>query len=143
VTRGRIFGVSMMLTAAVLGGGWFVQRGVSSRGGHGKSLSEADGARLFDAVLRRVEDSWVDSASSEELYRLAATGLVQQLGDPNTTFLTPERLGRLREVVSGSYRGVGMSVDSRDGWITVLAPRPGSPAERAGIRAGDRLVEIS
>ena len=93
-------------------------------------------------MLRRVEDSWVDSVSADDLYRRATSGLVAELHDPNTTFLTPDRLRRLKEVVSGSYRGVGMSVDIRDGWITVLSPRPGSPAERAGLRAGDRLVEL-
>ncbi len=143
MNRARVVIVSVGLVGAVAAGAWFVQRGVAARAVHGKStISEAQGARMFDAVMRRVEESWVDSTSTEDLYERATTGLVQQLGDPNTAFLTPDRLRRLREVVSGSYRGVGMSVDTRDGWITVLAPRPGSPAERAGIRAGDRLVEI-
>jgi carboxyl-terminal processing protease len=142
VNRARVLAVTVVLGSAVLTGTWFVRRGIASRLPRGKSMSEAQGARLFDAVLRRVEESWVDSASAEDLYSRATTGLVQQLGDPNTAFLTPDRLKRLREVVSGSYNGVGMSVDIRDGWITVLAPRPGSPAERAGIRAADRLLEI-
>ncbi len=142
MTRARTVAVTSVLAGAVILGGWFMQRGLATRGARGKPMSEAEGAKLFDAVLRRVEDSWVDSATSEELYQRATTGLVQQLGDPNTAFLSPDRLRRLREVVSGSYRGVGMSVDTRDGWITVLAPRPGSPSERAGIRAGDRLIEL-
>jgi carboxyl-terminal processing protease len=142
VTLGKAF-VTGVLAGAVLAGGWFVQRGLAARAPRGKvNISEAQGARLFDAVLHRVEQSWVDTASAEELYERAATGLVRQLGDPNTTFLTPESLRRLREVVAGSYTGVGMNVDIRDGWVTVLAPRPGSPAERAGIRAADRLVEV-
>ena len=124
-----------MLVGVVLAGGWYVQRALAPRP-RGKSISEADGARLFDAVLRRVEESWVDSSSAEDLYRRATAGMVAQLGDSNTAYLTPDRLRRLREVVSGSYRGVGMSVDIRDGWMTVVAPRPGSPAERAGIRGG-------
>jgi carboxyl-terminal processing protease len=142
MTRARAITITAVLSGAALTGGWFVQRGLAVRGPRGKTLSEAEGAKLFDAVLRRVEDVWVDSMSAEELYQRAAAGLVQQLGDPNTTFLSPDRLHKLREVVSGSYIGVGMSVDSRDGWITVVAPRPGSPAERAGIRAGDRLAEL-
>ena len=123
-------------------GRWFVQHGVAARPVRGKSIGEAEGARLFDAVLQRVEESAVDSSSAEELYQVPPAGLVEQLGDPNTAFLTADRLRRMREVVSGSYPGVGVFVDVRDGWITVLAPRPGSPAERSGIRAADRLVEI-
>ena len=138
----RVFGTGVLVGAA-LAGIWFVQRGIASRSAHGKNtISEAEGAKLLDAVMRRVEESWVDSSSSDELYQRATAGLVQQLGDPNTAFLTPARLRNLREVVAGSYSGVGMNVDTRDGWITVLAPRPGSPAERAGIRAADRLLEV-
>src|SRR5580698_6966371 len=124
MTRARIIIGGVLLVGAVMIGGRFVQRGIAARTPSGPRIGEAEGARLFDAVLRRVEESWVDSSSSEDLYQRATTGLVQQLGDPNTTFLTPDRLRRLREVVSGSYSGVGMSVDIRDGWITVLAPRP-------------------
>jgi carboxyl-terminal processing protease len=142
VTRSRALVATAVLAGAAILGGWLMQRGLATRVARSGSISEADGAKLFDAVLRRVEDSWVDTVSAEELYQRATAGLVQQLGDPNTAFLSPERLRRLKEVVSGSYSGVGMSVDARDGWITVLAPRPGSPAERAGIRTGDRLVEI-
>ncbi len=142
MNRARVVAVSVLLSGAVVAGSLFVQRGIASRAPRGKTMTQAQGEKLFDAVLRRVEESWVDSASAEDLYQRATTGLVQQLGDPNTAFLTPDRLKRLREVVSGSYNGVGMSVDVRDGWITVLAPRPGSPSERAGIRAADRLLEI-
>jgi carboxyl-terminal processing protease len=142
VNRARVIAVTVALTGAVVTGSWLVRRAIASRAPRGKTMTEAQGAKLFDAVLRRVEESWVDSTSAEELYSRATPGLVQQLGDPNTAFLTPDRLKRLREVVSGSYNGVGMSVDVRDGWITVLAPRPGSPSERAGIRAADRLLEI-
>jgi carboxyl-terminal processing protease len=142
VTRARALAVTALLAGAAISGGWLMQRGLAPRAPRGGSISEAEGAKLFDAVVRRVEDSWVDTTSAEELYQRAAAGLVQQLGDPNTAFLSPDRLRKLKEVVSGNYSGVGMSVDSRDGWITVLTPRPGSPAERAGIRAGDRLVEI-
>ena len=142
MTRARAMIVGILLLVALIVGGRFYQHGLVTSSVHASALSEAQGARLLDAVMQRVSDSYVDSTSEDELYERATTGLVEQLGDPNTTFLTPDRLKRLREVVSGSYHGVGMSVDRRDGWIVVLAPRPGSPAERAGLRAGDRLLEI-
>ena len=142
MSRARAIAAGTVLTGAFIAGGLFVQRGLAARAPRGRAISEAEGAKLFDAVLRVVEERFVDSTSAEDLYQRATTGLVQQLGDPNTAFLSADRLHKLREVVSGSYIGVGMSVDSRDGWITVIAPRPGSPAERGGIRAGDRLVEL-
>jgi carboxyl-terminal processing protease len=142
MTRARAFAVAVILIAAVIIGTRYYHRGLTTSAAHGSVLSSAQGARLLDAVMQRVSDSWVDSTSEDELYQYATEGLVEQLADPNTTFLSPDRLKRLREVVSGSYHGVGMSVDRRDGWVVVLAPRPGSPAERAGLRAGDRLLEI-
>ena len=142
MTRARAFIVAIVLLAAVIIGGRYYQRGLASSAAHRSALSAAQGARLLDAVMQRVSDSWVDTTSEDELYERATAGLVEELGDPNTAFLSPDRLKRLREVVSGSYHGVGMSVDRREGWIVVLAPRPGSPAERAGLRAGDRMIEI-
>jgi len=105
-------------------------------------LSAADGRRLFETVLRRVERSWVDSLGVDELYRRAAMGLVTELGDPSSEYLGPERLSRLREAATGTYSGVGMSLDLRDGWLVVTYVRVGRPAERAGLAIGDRLVEL-
>ena len=140
--RSKAIIVALVLIVAILIGGRYYRRGLTTSAAHTSALSAAQGARLLDAVMQRISDSWVDSLSEDTIYTLATSGLVEQLGDPNTTFLTPDRLRRLREVVSGSYHGVGMSVDRRDGWVVVLQPRPGSPAERAGLRAGDRMIEI-
>jgi len=141
VTRVRLAAVLTLLVVALLTGGWLLRRGLALPAGASR-LSAAQGERLLDGVMRRVRESWVDSVQTDELYRRAALGLLSELGDPNTAFLPPDRLRRLREVTSGSYRGVGMSVDIRDGWITVTSTRVGLPAERAGIQQGDRLVEV-
>ena len=92
--------------------------------------------------MQRVQRSWVDSLSPDEIYRRTALGLIDELGDPNTRYLTADRLKRLRETTTGTYSGVGMSFDVRDGWVTVTHVRVGTPAERAGIAIGDRLVEV-
>jgi carboxyl-terminal processing protease len=69
--------------------------------------------------------------------------MLEELGDPNTVYLRPDRLRRLTEATSGVYTGLGVRFDSRDGWPMIMAPLPGSPGERAGLMAGDRLVEIA
>ena len=142
MTKGRLFTVVTVLVAALVTGTWLMRRGFASPMVASR-LSSAQGERLLAAVMRRVQDSWVDSVPADELYRKAALGLVEELGDANSAYLPPDRLNRLREVTSGSYRGVGMAVDVRDGWITVTSTRVGLPAERAGIQQGDRLVEIN
>jgi carboxyl-terminal processing protease len=77
------------------------------------------------------------------LYRKAVDGMLYELGDPYTALLAPDKFGRLTETTSGNYAGVGIQTDVRDGWLVVIAPVVGSPAERAGIEPGDRIIEIN
>ena len=127
------------LSAALVSGAWLVGRGVQGQG----TTTTSAGARLFDDVSRRVAREYVDSISPERLRDQAAAGLVRELGDPNSVLLTPERLRRLTESATGTYAGVGLRLDVRDAIVTVVSPVPGSPGERAGVRAGDRIVEIA
>ena len=139
--RGRAFYVALLLVAVIVGGSWLVRRGLAAPAQRGR-LTTAQGQRLLRDVLQRVQSSWVDSTNTDELYRRAAIGIVQELGDPNSAYLSADRVRRLREVTTGNYRGVGLSADQREGWIVVTATRAGAPADRAGIQVGDRLVEI-
>ena len=100
------------------------------------------GGRLFEQVMARVATSYVDSVPLGMLYEKATTGLLEELDDPHSMLLRPERVRALTESTTGRYGGVGIQMDLRDGWITVVAPLPNSPAARAGIQTGDRIVEI-
>ena len=68
--------------------------------------------------------------------------MLEQLHDPYAALLVGKDCERLQERTTGDYGGVGLQVDARNGWITVVTPMAGSPAERAGIRPGDQLVEV-
>lgn len=113
-----------------------MERGI--RGTNGS----AAGAQLFGEVMARVSNLYVDSLTDAQLYDKAVTGLLEELHDPHSVLLTTERLRALNESTTGRYAGVGIQMDLREGWITVVAPIPGGPAERAGIRTGDRIVEV-
>ncbi len=128
---------AVLVGAALVAGGWLVQRAIN-----GEARREREGAALLDAVMERVRESFVDSLSEEDLWTHAVTGMIAELGDHGSAYLTPERLERISQSAANSYRGVGLQVDVRDGWITVAQPRTGTPAERAGIQAGDRLIEL-
>ncbi len=130
------------LGIGLTGGAVLIWRGVR-HDETSRALSAAQGQQLLEAVMRRIEHSWVDSLSLDEIYRRTALGLVDELDDPNSEYLTPARLKRLREFTTGTYSGVGMSLDFRDSWLVVTHVRVGTPAERAGIAIGDRLVEIN
>ncbi len=127
---GAVFGVSLA------GGGLLMNRSLSSGGG------DVSGRVLFDAVFARVQSLYVDSLPADSLYAKAVSGLLGELHDPYSVFLTANRLSRFRESMSGRYAGIGMQIDVRDRRVIVLGTLPGSPAEAAGIEAGDRLVSV-
>jgi carboxyl-terminal processing protease len=116
--------------------GWLLQRELAPEG------DVYQQARLFESVLAHVRDYHVDSLPEPELYRKAADGLLAQLRDPYAALLAGEDLERHMERTTGDYAGIGLLVDARNGWVTVVSPMQGSPAERAGIRTGDRLFEV-
>lgn len=70
-------------------------------------------------------------------------GLAESLGDPYTFFLPPVEQKQFEEDLSGEFSGVGMEIAVRDGVLTVVAPLKGTPAERAGIKPGDLVLEIN
>jgi carboxyl-terminal processing protease len=135
--RSRTISVAALLIVSMVTGGWLIVRGT-----HDAQATPAEAERLFDQVLRHVERYYVDSVPANLLYRKAVDGMLYELEDPYTSLLPPDKLGRLNEVTSGNYAGIGIQADVRDGWLVVIAPTPGSPAERAGIQPGDRIVEI-
>lgn len=133
--RSRAVVVAAVLGVALVSGGWLMQAGYD--GG-----SHVSRAQLFDEVVNRVETYYVDTLTGPELYRKAVDGLLLELHDPHSVYLPPDRLAKLNESTTGRYAGVGIQMDVRDGWITVVAPLQGTPAQRAGILTGDRVVQI-
>ncbi len=121
---------------AFLSGGWLLQRGGTRSGNIYQQ------ARMFESVVAYVADYYVDSLGEGQVYDMAIDGLLRELGDPYTTFLRPEDFERLRISTTGNYGGLGIRIEVSDGWITVVTPLPGTPAERAGVQAGDRIIEV-
>jgi carboxyl-terminal processing protease len=133
--RSRAFVVLGILSTALVTGGWLLERGLDG----GSSVS---GPRLFDEVMTHIERYYVDSVSTSDLYGKAIDGMLEELHDPHSVFLRADRLARLNESTTGNYGGVGIQIDVRDGWVIVVSALPGTPAERAGIETGDRIVEV-
>ena len=86
------------------------------------------------------------ATSTDEANRTRVWGMIQglaeSLGDPYTFFLPPKENEIFAEDISGEFSGVGMEIAVRDQVITVVSPLKGTPAERAGIKSGDRVLEI-
>ncbi|MGQ0813667.1 MAG: S41 family peptidase [Gemmatimonadota bacterium] len=126
----------ILAAIALVTGGWFLQRGAD------QERNVYYQANLFNEVLHRVSEQFVDQKEPSALYKMAIDGMLEELGDPHTVLMTAEDHSRLMIETQGEYGGVGMEIDQRDGWITVISPLPGTPAERAGLQTGDRIVEI-
>jgi len=127
-----------VLVVALITGGWFLQRGVDQ---------EANlylQARLFAEVLDHVTEQYVDSVDRSGLIGSAIEGVLDELNDPHTSFIDAETWDsfRFRSGADADYGGVGLEILTRDGWVTVIMPIPGGPAVRAGIRTGDRIIEV-
>lgn len=80
--------------------------------------------------------------TEEEKLWGAIAGLTASYGDPYTVFMPPADAQVFQEDISGEFSGVGMELGTRDGDLTVVAPLKGSPAERAGIRTGDKVIGV-
>jgi carboxyl-terminal processing protease len=121
---------------AMATGGWFLQRGI----GHERNIYA--NARLFEDVLRFVSSNFVDEKEPSELYQMAIDGMLEELGDPHTSLMPARDYEQLRMQTQGEYGGIGVQIDRRNGWITVIAPLPGTPGARVGLQAGDQIIEV-
>lgn len=131
--------VAVVLAATLGGGGWMLADGFALR-------DAQTGSRLFDQVLDHVATRYIDSLDAHALYERAVTGLFEELGDPHSVYLDTTRMRRVQALTSGirlGPAGTGLDIDVRDGSVNVVAAGPGTPAERAGLRAGDRIAAIN
>src|SRR5690606_1323501 len=106
----------VIASIALATGGWFLQRGVSREG------NVYTQARLFEEVLHRISDDYVDPKDPASLYKMAIDGLLHELGVPYTAFMTPDDYNNLKITTQGEYGGIGSEITKRDGWITIMAP---------------------
>ncbi|MBI2204340.1 MAG: S41 family peptidase [Candidatus Rokubacteria bacterium] len=97
--------------------------------------------RLFTEVLSIVQNQYVDEVPPKELIYSAIKGTLRGL-DPHSSFLDPESYREMQVETSGSFGGLGIEITLKDDILTVVAPIEGTPAYRAGLHTGDRIVKI-
>ena len=128
---------------AVLVGATLVLLVVTGGVQHGTTAIEDtyDKLKVFTEILSLVQSSYVDEVKSRELIYGAVKGMLDTL-DPHTAFMTPEAFKEMQVETSGSFGGLGIEITVKDRMLTVVAPIDGTPADRAGIQPGDRIVKI-
>ena len=108
----------------------------------GKDAVDLQDIRSFTAVYSLVKQAYVENVDDHQLMQAAIRGLLAGL-DPHSEYLDRKQIDDLTEDTTGSYNGLGIEVVQLEGTLKVVAPIDDSPAERAGIKAGDIVVAIN
>ncbi|MEM9312247.1 MAG: S41 family peptidase [Pseudomonadota bacterium] len=110
------------------------------------SMAQVDGragpefSKLF-ATYQRIKASYVEDVSDDQLVRGAIDGMLASL-DPHSGYLDGSDLQRLETMIDGNYSGLGLSVVQEDGAVKIISPFRGSPADEAGLKAGDYITHL-
>ncbi|HNX37932.1 MAG TPA: S41 family peptidase [Candidatus Cloacimonadota bacterium] len=96
---------------------------------------------LFSEVLLKLKDGYVRELSDEELIKAAIIGMLGST-DPHTNYFTEDEFKEFTTSTKGSFGGLGIQIDKKGDYITVISPIEGTPAFRMGITAGDRIVKV-
>lgn len=96
---------------------------------------------IFTEVLRQIEKNYVEPQDSKKLIYGAIKGMVRGL-DPHSSFMTKEEHQELMTETRGSFSGVGIEITIKDNVLTVVSPIEDTPAYKAGIMAGDKIIKI-
>ena len=92
-------------------------------------------------VLNNIQENYVDETDPKALIYGAASGMVRTL-DPFSQFMEPKASREIKAETEGQFGGIGIRLNTKDSWLTVLTPMPETPAYRAGLRPNDRIVAI-
>ena len=96
---------------------------------------------LFGEVLEKVKDEYVDEVDQKEMMDSAINGVLQSL-DPYSSYMNPELFKSMQTDTKGEFGGLGIEIGMESGVVKVIAPIPDTPADKAGIKAGDYIVRI-
>lgn len=97
--------------------------------------------RTFTEVFTTIKKSYVEDINPRELIRSAIKGMINSL-DPHSAYLTPEAYKEFQTETKGEFGGIGIQIGIKEGILTVIAPIEDTPAWKAGIKAGDKIIKI-
>jgi carboxyl-terminal processing protease len=115
-----------------------------SLGVQGFAAKRADLYQEFETlaiVIEKVRDNYVEEVNEKDLFEGALRGALLSL-DRYSAYISPEDFEEFKSQTKGEFQGLGIEIGVRNSWLTVIAPIEDTPAWRAGIRAGDRIVKI-
>ncbi len=110
-----------------------------------KDKSDKIDFNIFWKVWNKLEKQYVNSSSldSQAMVYGAIDGMVRAIKDPYTNYMDPEESNEFTTGMEGSFEGIGAELGMKDNILTVIAPISGMPAEKAGLKAGDKIIKIN
>ena len=136
--RGALLVLGVLVVSAVLGGLY----GPPVRATAAGASDVQDSVKTFTRVLSVVQRNYAVPVDADRALYAGAIPSMLRLLDPHSNFFDPRQYALLREDQRGRYYGVGMTVGPQEDHTVVLAPMPGSPASKAGIRPGDIIATV-
>jgi len=97
--------------------------------------------KIFSEALNEIQKKYVEEKDNKELIYGAIRGMMNTL-DPHSIFLTPEEFKELEVETTGIFSGIGIEITLKDGILTVVSPIEGTPADKAGLLPGDKILQI-
>lgn len=152
ITRKIVFlFLSLALIGAVFSGGYFFGKSSVKPeiifGIQNPELGQTVGAdfSIFWDAWAKLQEKFVnkDEMDIQKMIYGAISGMVNSLGDPYTVFFPPTENKKFQDEIKGSFEGVGMEVGIKKNQLQVVSPLDGSPAQNAGLRAGDKILAIN
>ena len=101
--------------------------------------------RVFNEIFNLLRTEYYDESKidPEKLTHGAINGMIKSLDDPHTSYMSKDVFSELQTETKGEFGGVGIVIGVRDSWITVISPIDDTPGARAGIKAGDKIIEVN
>ncbi|GAB4338668.1 MAG: S41 family peptidase [Desulfobulbaceae bacterium] len=96
---------------------------------------------IFSNVLMLLQEHYVDTIDPHEVILGAVNGMLTSL-DPHSSYLVPDDFKELQDETHGSFSGIGIEITLRNGILTIVSPIEGTPADEAGLKAGDQIIRI-
>ena len=107
-----------------------------------RSASVYEQLDLFGDIFERIRSQYVEEVDPAKLIEAAINGMLTSL-DPHSSYLPPRDFGRMREQTRGEFGGLGIEVTQEDGYVKVVSPIDDTPADAAGIEAGDFITHVN
>lgn len=127
----------VMVTAVIV---WMMGAGFQ-KANSANSEDLYDGLKLFSDVIELIQREYVDDVDPKDLIQKAIQGMVQGL-DPHSSLLPQDAFEDLQIDTKGKFTGIGIHITMRNGFVTVISPIEDTPAHKAGIEAGDRIIKV-